>query len=462
MDFADVTLACKNNKSVKAHKAILSGSSIFFRDILIGNPHQHPLVYLKGVEMENLQFLLEFIYLGETKIVTSQVTSFLETAKELQVSGLTEVAADDSINKEEAEIVVKEEEHDTQQSNVPHSLNESNDSENVLEETYKAKNLKETVETKIAPEGTETDNFKEVESYIYEETNSTDKLEHTVDLNTVQKTHVNKNVNCTYCSFVTQAQTKKNQEWTMKRHMEKVHSGANLIEELKTEAPAYDTNIKNVQDFLNHSRNLQEPVYTDGLNDKENVQETIEIDNKQNCHDAYSLQERIDLDLLTLPDIIVTEKLKRAIESENIQETIRGEKVETSIDVESNNEDTPACPSCGFKSNCKTKSNRQTVLKTHVKTCRGSDNNKSTAPKERNISTPETDFNDAKENTPVYSCHKCDFTTKLAKSLKRHILCVHDKIRRYSCSICDKKFSQNYDRIHHIRREHPSDVNRKI
>ena len=42
--------------------------------------------------------------------------------------------------------------------------------------------------------------------------------------------------------------------------MEKVHSGANLIEELKTEAPTYDTNIKNVQDFLNHSRNLQEPV----------------------------------------------------------------------------------------------------------------------------------------------------------------------------------------------------------
>ena len=95
--------------------------------------------------------------------------------------------------------------------------------------------------------------------------------------------------------------------------------------------------------------------------------------------------------------------------------------VANSIDkelVEPNDKDTPACPLCGFKSNCKTKSNRQTVLKTHVKTCRGADKGKNSAPQDRNISTPETDFENTKENTPVNSCNKCHFTTKHAESLK--------------------------------------------
>ena len=30
------------------HKVILSASSIFFRDILKGNKHPHPLIYIRG------------------------------------------------------------------------------------------------------------------------------------------------------------------------------------------------------------------------------------------------------------------------------------------------------------------------------------------------------------------------------------------------------------------------------
>ena len=88
-DFTDVTLACQNDKWVKAHKVILSSSSSFFRDLLLCNPHQHPLVYLKGVNIKDLQAILQFIYLGETKVEKDMVSSFLETAKELQVEGLT-------------------------------------------------------------------------------------------------------------------------------------------------------------------------------------------------------------------------------------------------------------------------------------------------------------------------------------------------------------------------------------
>ena len=39
---------------------------------------------------QNLQAVLEFIYIGEVRIPKSRVVPFIKTAKELQVEGLTE------------------------------------------------------------------------------------------------------------------------------------------------------------------------------------------------------------------------------------------------------------------------------------------------------------------------------------------------------------------------------------
>ena len=48
-DFFDVTLAC-DDEQIQAHKVILSACSPFFRSILRRNPHQSPLLYLKGID----------------------------------------------------------------------------------------------------------------------------------------------------------------------------------------------------------------------------------------------------------------------------------------------------------------------------------------------------------------------------------------------------------------------------
>ena len=54
-DFADVTLASADDKQMKAHKAILSFSSPFFRNILLKNPHPSPLLYLGNLHSSQLQ-----------------------------------------------------------------------------------------------------------------------------------------------------------------------------------------------------------------------------------------------------------------------------------------------------------------------------------------------------------------------------------------------------------------------
>jgi len=88
-DFFDVTLAC-DDEQIQAHKVILSACSPFFRNILRRNPHQHPLLYLKGVKYNDLQSVLNFMYHGEVNVAQEELNSFLAVAEELRVKGLTQ------------------------------------------------------------------------------------------------------------------------------------------------------------------------------------------------------------------------------------------------------------------------------------------------------------------------------------------------------------------------------------
>jgi len=88
-DFFDCTLSC-GSRQIQAHKLILSACSPFFRSILKQNPHQHPLLYLKGVDFTDLQSVLNFMYHGEVNVAQEELNSFLSVAEDLQVKGLTQ------------------------------------------------------------------------------------------------------------------------------------------------------------------------------------------------------------------------------------------------------------------------------------------------------------------------------------------------------------------------------------
>jgi len=88
-DFFDVTLAC-DDEQLSAHKVILSACSPFFRNVLRRNPHQHPLLYLKGVKYTDLQAVLNFMYHGEVNVAQEELNSFLAVAEDLRVKGLTQ------------------------------------------------------------------------------------------------------------------------------------------------------------------------------------------------------------------------------------------------------------------------------------------------------------------------------------------------------------------------------------
>jgi len=87
-DFFDVTLACEDQQ-LEGHKVILSACSPFFRALLRRHPHQHPLLYMKGVRHADMLAVLNFMYHGEVNIAQAELSTFLAVAEELQVKGLT-------------------------------------------------------------------------------------------------------------------------------------------------------------------------------------------------------------------------------------------------------------------------------------------------------------------------------------------------------------------------------------
>jgi len=88
-DFFDVTLACDDSQ-IQAHKVILSACSPFFRNVLRRNPHQHPLLYLKGVKYKDILSVLNFMYMGEVNVAQEELNTFLSVAEDLRVKGLTQ------------------------------------------------------------------------------------------------------------------------------------------------------------------------------------------------------------------------------------------------------------------------------------------------------------------------------------------------------------------------------------
>ena len=84
--FTDVTLVSDDQIQFEAHKFVLSACSPVVKNLLLNNPHSHPLIYLRGVMHQELKSILEFMYLGEVKIPQNYVGQFVKTSKDLQIA----------------------------------------------------------------------------------------------------------------------------------------------------------------------------------------------------------------------------------------------------------------------------------------------------------------------------------------------------------------------------------------
>ena len=82
---ADVTLVSDDQIPVEAHKMFLSAISPTLKGLFLKNPHPHPLIFLRGVNFQDLQDILHFIHFGEVIIGKERIEKFMKVAGELQI-----------------------------------------------------------------------------------------------------------------------------------------------------------------------------------------------------------------------------------------------------------------------------------------------------------------------------------------------------------------------------------------
>lgn len=90
--FTDVLLACDDGE-INAHKIVLFTGSEFFQKLLPRFKHPHPLIYLKGLKVRDLESILSFVYFGEISLQEQDLKGVLNAAKDLKIKGFTDLFA---------------------------------------------------------------------------------------------------------------------------------------------------------------------------------------------------------------------------------------------------------------------------------------------------------------------------------------------------------------------------------
>ncbi|XP_042224567.1 longitudinals lacking protein, isoforms H/M/V-like isoform X10 [Homarus americanus] len=95
--YTDVTLAC-DGKFYSVHKLVLSTCSDYFCAMFDKTACKSPVIVLKDIKCEDLEALLDYMYLGEVNVRQCDLASLIKAAENLRIKGLA-VPDDEPPNK---------------------------------------------------------------------------------------------------------------------------------------------------------------------------------------------------------------------------------------------------------------------------------------------------------------------------------------------------------------------------
>ena len=83
-DFTDVFLVCGDGRQVSCHRAVLAAASPFLRQLLYETLNQATFVFLGvNVGLEEVEALMELVYLGKVSLLEARLPAFKALAREL-------------------------------------------------------------------------------------------------------------------------------------------------------------------------------------------------------------------------------------------------------------------------------------------------------------------------------------------------------------------------------------------
>ena len=89
--FSDVTLMTDDLVQTPAHKVILSAASTVFKELCaVGLKGVQQILYLRGIKQEELDAMLQFIYLGEATVYEDRLKEFSRVVRDFSITKLNE------------------------------------------------------------------------------------------------------------------------------------------------------------------------------------------------------------------------------------------------------------------------------------------------------------------------------------------------------------------------------------
>ncbi|KAK8752150.1 hypothetical protein OTU49_012248, partial [Cherax quadricarinatus] len=85
--YCDVTIAC-DGKFYPVHKLVLSTCSEYFEQMFERTNCKHPVIVLKDIRHEELEALLNYMYVGEVNVLQNELAGLIKAAECLMIKGL--------------------------------------------------------------------------------------------------------------------------------------------------------------------------------------------------------------------------------------------------------------------------------------------------------------------------------------------------------------------------------------
>ena len=86
---SDVTLVCDDNKEFKVHKIVLTACSPVLKSIFHDLPQINSVIYFTGVQHQEIESILEFMYLGSTTHHQERMNELLNVVKTLEIKEIS-------------------------------------------------------------------------------------------------------------------------------------------------------------------------------------------------------------------------------------------------------------------------------------------------------------------------------------------------------------------------------------
>jgi len=96
-ELTDVTLVCDDRKQFKAHKIVLSACSTVFKSIINDLPKESSVIFLRGIQHQEMQSIMEFMYSGGTSFDQERMDEFFNVARNLEIKELSKEVINSSV-----------------------------------------------------------------------------------------------------------------------------------------------------------------------------------------------------------------------------------------------------------------------------------------------------------------------------------------------------------------------------